>query len=308
MQAIGSTMMNAPDIAPPIFLVGTSRSGKSLLGSFLALHKDTCWFSNYSDKVAQVPLVSACHRMIDWPVLGVIVKKSIISQQHYKFLPRPVEGERIYHKHCGLTKARVTDINTADMKKQQLSCQMLKASVAAHIKFHGKKRFISDQSSNTQRIGLIRSIFPNAYIIHVIRDGRAVSSELIRRKWWKNHRPWWYDRTPLEWVEEGKEPITMCGVHWLKTVSAVLEDKENIGEQYLEVRYEELVKNPLELLRRVALFCQLDWYPELEEYLPQYIENHNNHWKKGLTERQKVALQKTLSTFLSTLGYRESLS
>ena len=50
-------------IYSPILIVGSARSGKSLLGNLLSLHQDTCWFSNYSERLPENPKISYLHRM-----------------------------------------------------------------------------------------------------------------------------------------------------------------------------------------------------------------------------------------------------
>ncbi|MCI5120908.1 MAG: hypothetical protein D3908_06940 [Candidatus Electrothrix sp. AUS4] len=294
------------DIDSPILLVGAARSGKSLLGNFLAIHKDTSWFSNYSDKFPSTPQISYLHRTIDWPVIGRVIKKSIISRHPRRFLPRPTEGEIVYHTYCDVTRERIDDTKKNVLNQNDDSIKKLKDSIVAHIKCHGKNRFITDQSDNAQRISLLSAIFIKPYVIHVIRDGRAVANEIVQSAWWSDVWIWWYGKTPQDWARTtGKDSLVMSGMHWLKTVNAVQEDIKFVKDRYLEIRYEELTENPKEVIRRAASFCGLELYPEFENYLPKKITNYNFRWKSELSPEQIKTLEQELREPLIELGYMQ---
>jgi len=286
-------------ISAPIFIVGTSRSGKSLLGSFLAIHKDTCWFSNYSEKCPSFPAVSILNRIIDLPILAPFARHSIINQNHKRFLPRPEEGERIYHSYCKFIKGQYA---SEDMLTSE-QIYKFKKTVKGHVKYHGRNRFINDQSANTHRIRMINSIFPNSYFIHVIRDGRAIANEVFRSKWWQDSKVWWYGDTPSVWEKQGNEPVVMCGIHWEKTLKAVFDSKSFISGRYIEIRYEDLTDNPKDVLNNITKLCGLEWDNGFEKYIPKTIENQNYRWKNELTKHEIRLLEKELEASLTSLNY-----
>ena len=286
-------------ILPPIFIIGSARSGKSLLGKFLAIHKDTCWFSNYTNRFPLLPQLAFINRLTHLHLLGRIIKQSIIRIRPARFLPRPSEGNRIYHSRCQLEYKRY--VTEADLTPYQI--RTFRKVVKSHIKFQGRPRFISDQSANNHRLRQIAKIFPNAFFIHVIRDGRAVANELIQAKSWRSRDIWWFGKKAGVWEGSGKEPVVLCGLNWKHNVKVILESIEVFENRYLEIRYEDLALGTTSVVRKVLEFCQLDQYDDFMTWVPRRIKSQNYQWRRELTLHQIDALSKELGGFLSELGY-----
>jgi Sulfotransferase family len=281
----------------PIFLIGSGRSGKSLLGNFLAIHKDTCWFSNYTDRFPLLPQFAFINRLTHFPLIGRIIKRSIISHRPNRYLPKPVEGQKIYHSYCQFAHSRY--VTEADLTPYQIF--IFKKVVENHVKFQGRSRFINDQSANTQRLRQVAKIFPNAFFIHVIRDGRAVANELIQGKF--DYDIWWFGNKPHVWNESGKEPIILCGLDWKHNVKAILESVRLFEDRYLEIRYEDLTSDTTSVVQKVLEFCQLDRNDDFATWIPRRIKSQNYRWRRELTSQQIDALNQELSGFLSQLEY-----
>jgi hypothetical protein len=146
-------------------------------------------------------------------------------------------------------------------------------------------------------------MFKDAYFIHIIRDGRAVSNSLLNVRWWNDFDIWWLGKKAPDWVTEGREPIELCGLHWKRNVEEILKNKVLFEDRYMEIRYEEFVKDVRGTMRIVANFCELSASKKFFEMLPQSLSNMNFKWKENLTEIQKIKLKKTLKGFLNQLRY-----
>lgn len=57
---------------------------------------------------------------------------------------------------------------------------------------------------------------------------------------------------------------------------------------YCEVRYENLIANPNEEIRRVVDFCELDWHGEFEENIPGQQTWTRNGWRKPTTIKKET--------------------
>ena len=79
-------------------------------------------------------------------------------------------------------------------------------------------------------------IFPDARIVHIIRDGRDVALSLDKRGWSR----------PLPW-DKGKS-LLAAGIYWEWIVRKGRKYGAMLGSNYMEVRYEELVSDPGESL------------------------------------------------------------
>lgn len=283
-------------IEKPIFIIGAGRSGTTVLYHLLTFHKDLCWFSNVSDRYPEMPVVPLANRVIELPWIGDKVKSRILNRTIPSL--RPVEGPVTYHEYAEFDfKRRMTEEDwTPELEEK------FKGAIRNHLRWTGKARFLSKQTANNQRIRLIYKMFPDAYYIHIIRDGRGVASSLLHVPWHDRIYFWWLDGNAEKWREMGRDPIELCAVHWEKDERELLENKYLFADQYMEIRYEDLVVDTKSILKKILAFCQLDDYPEFFEDVPT-LKNMNYKWGQGLTEEQKYVMESSIGDFLVELGY-----
>ena len=229
-------------IKKPIFIIGSARSGTTILYKLLSVHSELCWFSNYSDKFPQISLLPICHKILDLPLIGSNQKKQIVNRKKYegKFRLEPSEAPKIYHDYCGFIhhrKATHKDYNPEKAEK-------LKRIIKNHLIYTSRNRFISKQTANNQRLLMLEKIFPDALYIHIIREGRAVANSLYQTPWWYETEIWWLKKTVKEWVNSGTgKSIELAALHWKKDVAEIKEFAKVVKERYFELRYSELCKN-----------------------------------------------------------------
>jgi hypothetical protein len=96
---------------------------------------------------------------------------------------------------------------------------------------------------------LIKKFIPNALIVHIIRDGRDVTASLHRIGWIR----------PLPW--DRARAYLAPAIFWRWIVSKGRRYGQAMGDDYLEVHYEDVVQNPREALGRIGKFIdqQLDY-------------------------------------------------
>ncbi len=281
----------------PIFIIGSGRSGTTVLYDTLALHPDVCWFSNVTDKYPKTSWLPTLNRIIDAPLIGNIMKQRITKRKTPSL--RPSEGGNIYHDYCGFdNKRRLTEVDLTD-EMQHKFMQV----VDNHLHFTGKPRFLSKQTANSQRIRAIHAMFPNAYYVHLIRDGRAVTSSLHKVPWWENTDIWWLNGKPNKWQEMGEDPIELCALQWQHDVAEILENKHLFGGRYLEIRYEDLVADAHTVMGKILRFCELRETAEFSQRIPNDLTDMNYKWDKNLSSQQKEIVHKSIGDFLVQLGY-----
>lgn len=289
-------------IEKPIFILGSGRSGTTLLYNLLALHPEVCWFSNLTNRYPRIRFLPMLHRMLDASLIGTLMKRQVINRTFPSL--RPAEGEYIYLNHCGFEQAR--KMTAHDLTERMES--RFKRIVLDHLKFAGKKRFLSKRTSNTQRIEVINRMFSDAYYVHLIRDGRAVANSLMNVNWWNDVDIWWLGYKPAGWRERGKEPIELCARHWKQDVQEIQRNGNLFSDRYLEITYEELVNDTQGSLQRIAYFCELNESDEYERLLPKRLRNMNYKWKLQLTGTQKQILDATIGSFMKELNYSSHTS
>ena len=101
-------------------------------------------------------------------------------------------------------------------------------------------------------IPALMSLWPQARVVHLIRDGRDVALSLL--EWDRAERN--IGRFPT-WEQE---PLTTAALYWEWNVRMGREDGARLGAgRYYEMRYEDLVKDPPHECARLAMFLDLPY-------------------------------------------------
>jgi hypothetical protein len=284
-------------IKKPIFIVGSGRSGTTLLYEIMAWHKDLAWISNYSNRYyTHFPAsVFMCnlHRLN--------IAKKIMGKR----FPKPLEGYRLWDW-CHPVEDSPNDppLTEADVSPQvAMQCRKM---VADHLKYSLKKRFLNKNTRNSRRIRYLNKIFPDSKFIHIIREGRAVAASLIHVKFWKWLKPWFLKtESNYNFSQDESEKLVIAAHLWMHEVNRVLSDKEKLDEsQYHEVRYEDFTRFPVEIMRGVCDFCELKWNKEFEDFIKKKnIANLNYRYKERLSEIQIQSVEEIIQNFARSLNY-----
>jgi LPS sulfotransferase NodH len=158
----------------------------------------------------------------------------------------------------------------------------------------------------------IKRTIPEALIVHIIRDGRDVALSLEKQHWIK---PFAWDR----W-----KTLEVAALYWDWIVRKGRKDGRALGSDYIEVRYEDLVRNPREVLQVLGEFVgqTLD-YDKIERVGIGSVSKPNSsfakemkdgefnpvqRWKTSLTAAQLQHLETLLGQTLKQLGYATETS
>ena len=149
---------------------------------------------------------------------------------------------------------------------------------------HGKPRCGDKTPIYCRHLNAIRRVLPEARFIHIIRDGRDAALSL-RRMWFS---PGW--------------EIETQAAYWRDCVLAAR--RAGVGhDDYMEVRYEELVQNAAETLKRVCSHVDLSFQEEMLSYYeraPERLREHNGRSLPDgttlLTQAQRLQQQQRTTT------------
>lgn len=302
----------AIEIEKPIFIVGCHRSGTTILYDTLAKHPDLTYFTNASALLPKTPIFS------NWFAKGLIGDAKIerFVQDGLDVCPSsPSEGIRIWELYADSLASHYWDENYENTEMELY----LKKTIKKHLKYFEASRFINKNPDNSTRIRYLNKLFPDAYFIHIIRDGRAVCQSLLKfRKaaadfFGVDHRHATSGVKGEKWHEIKQlwdsNPIQSIGLLWLDVMETLERDQEFISsDRYLEIRYEDFVAEPFSYLQRLIQFCGLSWNQEVENQFQVAasqinLGSRNNVWKEKLTSQDIETLMAIIGTKMLKYGY-----
>lgn len=194
----------------------------------------------------------------------------------------------------------------------------------------GAEWIIEKCPRNALRVPYLRAIFPEAKLIHIIRDGRDVTCSLMPGIGGAE----WRHLKPENWRElYALPPVERCARTWREVVETALEDlaaddsARPASEGHLEVRYERVVSDPADVARDLGAHLGLPPAAEMNEfcekiadrtegsYAPQGASRNWNRadhdrrvgrWRENLSPDDQATVLRILGPLLARLGYDES--
>ncbi len=205
------------------------------------------------------------------------------------------------------------------------------------------KRLVGDKSPLLvpETIEEISAIYPDARVVHIIRDGRDAVVSALHHSWnfgqkVKNDevsaKREAYREDPDRMLNSGESlfagnSLARMAGEWAVRVGPTVEDgAARLGENYTEVRYEDLLSRPEEEVRRLleflgagaddetvrrcvnaASFEKLSRGRERGEEDPTsfYRKGVAGDWRNTFTEQDRRVFEETAGDLLAQLGYEK---
>ena len=307
--------LDAVPIDRPIFVVGCHRSGTTVLYEALAAHPDVACFTNASNLLPQVPMLSnAICRLLGLDT----VRQERFLQDDISFTPTtPSEGIRIFERFApaGGAADYVLDETHADPALERY----LRATIRKHLRYFRARRFLNKNPDNSVRLRYLNRLFPDARFLHIVRDGRAVCAsllkarELAQRFFGSQHRHATSGTKVKDWDEISRiwdeDPVAGAGHLWREVVATVKRDGAAIGPaRFMEVRYEDFVARPEAELRSLARFCQLGQNAAADARLAAAastiaLGGRNDAWQRRFSAAERARLLDTIGPTMRACGY-----
>ncbi|HEY3973292.1 MAG TPA: sulfotransferase [Candidatus Sulfotelmatobacter sp.] len=170
----------------------------------------------------------------------------------------------------------------------------------------GVQRWADTTPEHLLHLHRIKETIPEALVVHIIRDGRDVA--LSTEKQGYIH--------PLPW--DRKSPKMVAGLYWEWMVNTGRRDGRDLGGDYTEVHFEELVGKPQETLTRLGEFIgqKLD-YDEIRKAGVGSVSapnssfgdaskadfNPTGRWRSGYSEEELATFEGLVGHTLEENGY-----
>jgi hypothetical protein len=189
------------------------------------------------------------------------------------------------------------------------------------------KRIAGDKSPllTPETIREISTIYPEAKVVHIIRDGRdvAVSAAHHARNFGRPRKRSEPNGTEGSVFSQGQ--LEKLAAEWASRVGKTVQDgPELLGENYTEVRYEDLLDRPEKEVRRLLAFLGVD---ADEKSVTRCIDDASferlskgrmrgeedptsffrkgvaGDWKHAFTEKEREIFDREAGELLARLGY-----
>ena len=291
--------MTAPDI---IFATGTGRCGSSLVQELLSRHEDVGFMTNLDDLGVAPDVVSRHNNTLFHRVpqrFTVKGRARLAPSEGWRALEREVAPIFVH-------PGRTLDADDATPWLRDRVASFFTERAAAQ----GKPVFLH-KFTGWPRIGLITAAIPEARFIHVIRDGRAVANSLVQMPWWRD----WADPQVLAslpgehrevWERGGRRFPLLAGMVWDAMTAAHEAARVRLrDDQWIEVRYEDLLDNPRAELTRVLEWAGLTWTDRFAERMDsQHLgRSRMAAFETDLLPSDRADLERVLGERLRRYGY-----
>jgi omega-hydroxy-beta-dihydromenaquinone-9 sulfotransferase len=296
----------------PIFFIGMARSGTTLLFEPFARHEQLAWPSNYSDMAPARPSLNLLRMLHDNRFFFLSGKKKQYGKviPGNRYLVAPYEAYAFWNHYAGI------DFSGGFLAHQQADEEArgrIRRAVTEVMQYQFKERFCA-KLTGPPRITYLKSVFPHARFIHVIRNGMAVVHSLLNVRFWKEkggyENPFWKGSFPEEylqvWNEHGRDPAVLVGLQWRYVIELARSEGQELGPgQYMESRYEDFVRDPHGNLLKWYEFCGLEDSAKAHRSIDKgvQIRNMNGKYLSEWGEDEQKTLSKVMSPVLQELGY-----
>jgi hypothetical protein len=141
----------------------------------------------------------------------------------------------------------VKDIKNSKLEKQKETLIHVQKEYLEKIKVinNTEKVFTDKAPLNFRYIGFIKYLFPNSKIIHCKRDALEVS--------WSNFKNYFSGSLPFT------NNLSDIAQYYKLYADLMNFWNNNFKNDIFEIIYEDLVRNPNELIRELVNYCELKW-------------------------------------------------
>jgi Sulfotransferase family len=271
----------------PVFVLGCGRSGTKLLyhtllsaGGFANYHAESNAFNLIGVRFGSLAKRENRRNLLDHWLRSKLFERS------------------------GLTREEIEPLILEECRNAGDFLRILMETIARK---QGVDRWAECTPLHLLYLPLIKSMFPDALVVHIIRDGRDVAVSLDRIGWIK----------PFSW--DRKRRLLAPAIFWKWIVSKARDYGRRMGADYFEVHYEDVVKKPRETLARIGAFIDHDLnYDRIQQNAQGSMVDPNSsfrgdgqekeanpvgRWKTQLSAEQIAQVESLIGDQLQETGY-----
>jgi hypothetical protein len=260
----------------PIFIVGMNGSGTTMMLDHLGHHPDLFGF--------KLETYILPHYLLNESRYG-----NLALDKNYIELWNEMRSEYPFRQ---VNKGKPVELPPDWAAARRNAAGVFDRIMREFARREGKERWCEKTPMYALHIETLARAFPNARFIHMVRDGRdcAVS----------NHRRW------------GRHPENSI-YRWKRVVDEARRQGNLLGEQYIEVRYEDLTDDPEAHMRRACAFAGLAFDERVllasrprrhkAGQVSKTIVKNRDKKAEYLSDSRLLRLERIAGSRLASLGY-----
>ena len=276
----------ASHVDRPIVIVGTGRCGSTMLHRLLARHPQLGWTSTFNEVFPTQAWLSVFSNLYNSRMLNDRIK-------HWTCFPKPFEAYRFWEHFLPGFSRRDKPLEASDVPGEGV--EPLRRTVASLLRFQGRERFLI-KVTGWSRIAYFDRIFPDARFIFLQREPRAVLSSWVQAGWLDvtsavDSPRWQWGAVPAPyretWKELGGGPLLSAAVKIQLDLDDIRRNIRQFPERTLELDYDALIAQPLQVLRSITDFSALRWDSNFEASMREMkFFDTRTKWMKYLSAEQ----------------------
>ncbi len=295
---------------PPLFVLGHWRTGTTLLHELLG-----------KDERFSFPTTYDCfcpsHFLISRPLLRWLVSVTLPRRRPMDNMSNGVDfPQEDEFALCALGAPtpyrRIAFPNNGPVHQNLLSMKQVDPDVLEKFRssleyfckaltYRDGKRLLLKSPTHTGRIDFLNELFPRSQFVHLSRHPYSIIPSTIHL--WKSldkyqafQIPKYTDEQLLEFILDSFELM----------YESYFEQRKNVDQSnLLEIRFEDMVKDPVECLHQVYTSLGLPNFDEAKPAFLASVEQRKSHQinKKKFDNRIKSAIDSRLKRYMQEFGY-----
>lgn len=285
-------------IPKPIIVLGTGRCGSTVLHHVLSAHPRVMWLSNLCQRYPARP---------EWNRRAVTAMGSPLVRLFLGGRILPSEAYRFWDQYTYAFSSACRDLNGDDVTPRMK--RQVRAAIEPMLTPERDRLLV--KIAGWSRIGFLDEIFEDARFIHIVRDGRAVTSSLLHVDFWRGWEgPQGWNSGMLSpedealWDKYDRSFVALSALQWrIRTRAVDAACRKLDPSRFRVVQYEAFCARPLETCHELLAFVELPPSAAFDRRVRATRIKDSNRWRDDLTVTQQAMVEDLLRDDLVRHGY-----
>lgn len=315
----------------PVIILGSVRSGTTLLGNVLKLHPDLCYWEE-PKHIWRHRHAYRRHDVLTAADASPAIQR-YITNQFVAYLTASGKSRFVEKTPSNCLRVPFIQAIFPDALFIHLIRDGRASAISARVQWMNDFIVANDQESENRRTntslredaatggvsGLRDAVFTvHKFLVEKRRlsgglwtflEAPAYIPDLLRvfaRKLTRGRSFVWGTRFPgIQEVHRTYSVLEACALQWAFSVQSVQMAARNLpASQYLELRYEQLADEPALTLRQIMHFIQVPVSQAVLDMAEQRIRPDEERWRQHVTPAEMCQLEAWIGPLLHELNYR----